>query len=60
MTAATLRIGKYGPYLEVAEPNPDPEAKPRRVNVPEDLAPDELTVDEGARTHRRARRSGTA
>ena len=36
----TLRIGKYGPYLEV--PGVDGET-PRRVNVPEDLAPDELT-----------------
>ncbi|WP_334150031.1 type I DNA topoisomerase [Microbacterium sp.] len=39
---ATLRFGKYGPYLEVADPE-NPEAKPRIVNVPEDLAPDELT-----------------
>ncbi|TCU48718.1 type I DNA topoisomerase [Curtobacterium sp. PhB146] len=38
----TLRIGRYGPYIEV--PSDDPE-KPRRVNVPEDLAPDELTVE---------------
>ena len=38
----TLRIGRYGPYIEV--PSDDPE-KPRRVNVPEDLAPDELTAD---------------
>jgi DNA topoisomerase-1 len=36
----TLRIGKYGPYLEV--PGVDAET-PRRINVPEDLAPDELT-----------------
>jgi DNA topoisomerase-1 len=40
---ATLRFGKYGPYLEVTDPA-DPEAKPRIVNVPEDLAPDELTA----------------
>jgi DNA topoisomerase-1 len=40
---ATLRFGKYGPYLEVADPA-NPEAKPRIVNVPEDLAPDELTA----------------
>jgi DNA topoisomerase-1 len=36
----TLRIGKYGPYLEV--PGEDP-ATPRRVNIPQELAPDELT-----------------
>ncbi len=38
----TLRIGKYGPYLEA--PAEDGET-PRRVNVPEDLAPDELTAE---------------
>ncbi|HEY1529251.1 MAG TPA: topoisomerase C-terminal repeat-containing protein, partial [Galbitalea sp.] len=36
----TLRIGKYGPYLEV--PTDDP-TTPRRVNIPSELAPDELT-----------------
>ncbi|MFD5213103.1 type I DNA topoisomerase [Microbacterium sp. NPDC058345] len=41
---ATLRFGKYGPYLEVADPA-NPDAKPRIVNVPEDLAPDELTSE---------------
>ncbi len=40
---ATLRFGKYGPYLEVADPTAAPDAKPRIVNIPEDLAPDELT-----------------
>ncbi|RUR01412.1 type I DNA topoisomerase [Labedella endophytica] len=44
----TLRIGRYGPYLEIADPDGTPDAEtgivpPRRVNVPEDLAPDELT-----------------
>ncbi|MBX3099196.1 MAG: type I DNA topoisomerase [Salinibacterium sp.] len=38
----TLRIGKYGPYLEA--PGEDP-ATPRRINIPQDLAPDELTAD---------------
>jgi DNA topoisomerase-1 len=38
----TLRIGKYGPYLEV--PTEDP-ATPRRVNIPGELAPDELTPE---------------
>ena len=42
----TLRIGKYGPYLEVPPAEGSgPDAAPRRVNVPEDLAPDELTAD---------------
>ncbi|HEX7835321.1 MAG TPA: type I DNA topoisomerase [Pseudolysinimonas sp.] len=40
----TLRIGKYGPYLEVPPaPGSPADAPPRRVNVPEELAPDELT-----------------
>ncbi len=41
---ATLRIGRYGPYIEVIDPE-HPDADPRRVNVPEDLAPDELTAE---------------
>jgi DNA topoisomerase-1 len=36
----TLRIGKYGPYLEAPAEEGD---TPRRVSVPEELAPDELT-----------------
>ena len=40
----TLRVGKYGPYLEVIDPA-NPDADPRRVNVPDDLAPDELTPE---------------
>jgi DNA topoisomerase-1 len=36
----TLRIGRYGPYLEVPVEGSE---SPRRVNVPDDLAPDELT-----------------
>ncbi|CAG7844708.1 DNA topoisomerase 1 [Pseudoclavibacter triregionum] len=38
--AAVLRIGRYGPYLEVPQEGSE---TPRRINVPEDLAPDELT-----------------
>jgi DNA topoisomerase-1 len=43
----TLRIGKYGPYLEIAETEAEkaPDATPRRVNIPPELAPDELTVE---------------
>jgi len=39
----TLRIGKYGPYLEVVEEGAADDATPRRVNIPPELAPDELT-----------------
>lgn len=39
---ATLRFGRYGPYLEVAGDDPE---NPRRINVPDDLAPDELTPE---------------
>lgn len=41
----TLRIGKYGPYLEVVEEGAAPDATPRRVNLPPELAPDELTIE---------------
>ncbi|RZT58303.1 DNA topoisomerase I [Microcella alkaliphila] len=37
--AITLRVGKYGPFLEVDEGGDTP----RRVNIPQDMAPDELT-----------------
>lgn len=39
----TLRIGRYGPYLEILDESEQTET-PRRVNLPSDLAPDELTV----------------
>ncbi|KAB1644823.1 type I DNA topoisomerase [Gulosibacter chungangensis] len=41
---ATLRIGRYGPYIEVVEDGAAEDATPRRINIPEDLAPDELTT----------------
>ncbi|TFV80939.1 type I DNA topoisomerase [Microbacterium sp. dk485] len=40
---ATLRFGKYGPYLEVTDPA-EPDSR-RIVNIPDDLAPDELTPE---------------
>ncbi|KSU67346.1 type I DNA topoisomerase [Arthrobacter sp. NIO-1057] len=41
----TLRVGKFGPYLERAIPEGAEEGtEPQRANVPEDLAPDELTA----------------
>ncbi len=36
-----LRVGRYGPYVEVT----GAEGAPQRATVPDDLAPDELTVD---------------
>ena len=36
-----LRVGRYGPYLEAPGDNG---AEPRRASVPDDVAPDELTV----------------
>ena len=45
----SLRNGKYGPYLEViddkCEVNEAGEVKPRIVNIPDGLAPDELTPE---------------
>ena len=38
----TLRVGRYGPYLEA--PPEVPGGEPRRASVPEEIAPDELTV----------------
>jgi DNA topoisomerase-1 len=44
----TLRVGKFGPYLESSIATVDPETgevvESARANVPEDLAPDELTA----------------
>ncbi|HET7350574.1 MAG TPA: type I DNA topoisomerase [Marmoricola sp.] len=38
-----LRVGRYGPYLEGPGDDDTPAAK--RANVPEDLPPDELTLE---------------
>ena len=38
-----LRVGKYGPYLE--GPGDDGATAGRRANVPDDLPPDELTLE---------------
>ncbi|OMG15761.1 type I DNA topoisomerase [Actinomyces naeslundii] len=46
----TLRVGRYGPYLE------DGEGK--RANVPADVAPDELTVDKARELFARAADDG--
>lgn len=38
----SLRVGKYGPFLEVVD---EDSGELRRVSLPPDLAPDELTAD---------------
>ena len=41
-----LRVGRYGPYIEsTAGPDDDGSAAPKRANVPDDLPPDELTLE---------------
>jgi DNA topoisomerase I len=42
-TGIALRVGKYGPYLEGPGDDGAPAAK--RANVPDDLPPDELTLE---------------
>lgn len=37
-----LRVGRFGPYLEMPAAEGE---EPKRVSVPDDLAPDELTAD---------------
>ncbi|WP_127842973.1 type I DNA topoisomerase [Actinomyces wuliandei] len=46
----TLRVGRYGPYLEDAEG--------RRANVPSDVAPDELSLDKARELFARAADDG--
>jgi DNA topoisomerase-1 len=36
-----LRVGRYGPYVEAT----GPDGQPQRATVPDDVAPDELTVE---------------
>ncbi|MEP6815938.1 MAG: topoisomerase C-terminal repeat-containing protein, partial [Marmoricola sp.] len=42
-TGVSLRVGKYGPYLEGPGDDGTPAAK--KANVPDDLPPDELTME---------------
>ena len=39
-----LRVGRYGPYVEEQDADGNP-VEGRRASVPDDVAPDELTVD---------------
>jgi DNA topoisomerase I len=40
----TLRVGRYGPYIEDNQGEPGPDGNPKRASVPDDMAPDELTA----------------
>ncbi|MBY3792543.1 type I DNA topoisomerase [Rhodococcus fascians] len=43
-----VRVGRYGPYLErMVKSDDDPDGDPisQRANLPDDLPPDELTID---------------
>ncbi|WP_022873031.1 type I DNA topoisomerase [Nesterenkonia alba] len=57
-----LRVGRYGPYLERANPNgevgEDGELKRDRANIPEDIAPDELTAEKAEELFEQAAHSG--
>lgn len=41
-----VRVGRYGPYVElVGEEGGDGDGQPRRATVPDDIAPDEMSVE---------------
>jgi DNA topoisomerase-1 len=40
-----VRVGRYGPYLERDGDGPDGAENPQRANLPEDLPPDELSLE---------------
>ncbi|MDO8147215.1 type I DNA topoisomerase [Isoptericola sp. b515] len=40
-----VRVGRYGPYLEDLRAEPGKDGKAPRASVPDDVAPDELTVE---------------
>ncbi|WP_030015206.1 MULTISPECIES: type I DNA topoisomerase [Micrococcales] len=57
----TLRVGRYGPYLETGGGLDEETGEikdPIRANVPTDLAPDELTADKAAELIERGKADG--
>ncbi|GAB3192740.1 type I DNA topoisomerase [Nesterenkonia suensis] len=54
----TLRVGRYGPYLERPDPEGGEDAAPLRANIPEELAPDELTAERAEELFEQAQHSG--
>ena len=51
-----VRVGRYGPYLERDGDGPDGAATPQRANLPEDMPPDELTLELAEKLFSHARR----
>ncbi|MBL8703793.1 MAG: type I DNA topoisomerase [Rhodospirillales bacterium] len=42
----TLRQGPYGPYVQLGDADPENKAeKPKRVSIPKQMPPDEITLD---------------
>ncbi|MCF8609441.1 type I DNA topoisomerase [Gordonia sp. HY285] len=41
----SVRVGRYGPYLERNVAGPDAEPDLKRANLPSDMTPDELTLE---------------
>ena len=60
----TLRVGKFGPYLESSAATVDAKTgevvENSRANVPEDLAPDELTAAKAIELMETARRKNAS
>ncbi|MDN6329671.1 MAG: type I DNA topoisomerase [Brachybacterium sp.] len=58
----TLRVGRYGAYVELVARNEDGTpvegADPRRANVSDEVAPDELTVEKAKEMLERAKDDG--
>ena len=41
----TLRSGRFGPYVQRGEPDPDTKAKPQRSSIPKGLALDDIDLE---------------
>ena len=40
----TLRSGRFGPYVQLGEPDKEKKEKPKRASIPKDLAPDDVDL----------------
>ncbi|MGV6821249.1 MAG: type I DNA topoisomerase [Parvularcula sp.] len=41
----TLKSGRFGPYVQLGEPDPETKEKPKRASIPKGWSVDELTFD---------------